>query len=106
MDTRWLYLQRIKRYEYVAEHHPDLLPLTKTSTAAAVFQYCCVCDAVTKDKAGFDEAQAWIRKERLYPDTKNPLKLFVYWLLITDNPMFHIVSGVKIRKMKKERGLE
>ena len=104
-DIKWLSLQRTKRYEYVMAHHPELLPLTAASTAAAVLRYCCVCCTVTKDEEEYRRTQAWIRRMRLYPETNNPLKRFVYWTLITDNPLFRIAAWWKIRQLKKERGI-
>ncbi len=105
-DTKWVFLQRTKRYEYLMEHHPELLPLTRTSTAAAVLRYCCVCRAVTKDEEAYRKAQAWISRMHLYPETNNPVKRFVYWTLITDNPLFRIAAAWKIRQLRKERGIQ
>ena len=60
----WLFRQRGRCYDYIAEHHPELLPLSRARVVGPMLKYAQTCLLDKPDPRGLREARAWAKARR------------------------------------------
>ena len=104
-DSKWLYIQRRRRYEFVKAHYPDLAPVAEPDMASTTMLYGVYCLNVSHDMRAYEDAKRWARAERLemsgYPFTSRA----ALWAYLHCKPLFRIAARIW-QKRRNERVLQ
>ena len=101
--SKWVYIQRRKRYLYLNEHHPELLYIECNIMARAALQYSCF---LTKSKDGLSEIRdvsKWLRVQNVCKSKGSVKAKTAYYLLFHFPTIFYylfkMVVGFRIIKV-------
>ena len=101
--SKWVYIQRRKRYLYLNEHHPELLYIECNIMARAALQYACF---LTKSKDGLSEIRdvsKWLRVQNVCKSKGSVKAKTAYYLLFHFPTIFYylfkMVVGFRIIKV-------
>ncbi|MBQ9046394.1 MAG: glycosyltransferase family 2 protein [Solobacterium sp.] len=105
-QDKWIYIQRMKRYNYLKEHHPELLEVTRDNFSAVTARYCTYCLEVLKDKNEYSKARQWLIRENIRPVFHGTVfslaNVTVNMLLRMGLPFFRIVSKAMLYQRKRQ----
>ena len=100
-DSKWLYIQRRKRYDFLKANHPELLDLVQTNMAMTAMLYGIYCIHYVPNKDKYAEARTWARQEKLSPRDLKPHTHFAYLCFLHCTPLFRIATLLWVQKREK-----
>ena len=101
-DTKWLYIQRRKRYDYLKEKHPELLGDVQTNMAMTAWFYGAYRLHFAPDKAEYESARAWARQEKLALRNVKPHIRLAYRFFLYSTPLFWATSLIWAQNRRKK----
>lgn len=99
----WLYVQRRRRWTYLAEHHRELLPVAANNMALTLLEYGRVCLVCTGDRKGWKEARGWARAAKLPIGAMNWYNRPRYLAFLYSRPLFCLLEQLA-SALKRQRG--
>lgn len=91
-DSKWLYIQRRKRYAFLKVRHPELLDSVQDNMAMTAMLYGIYRMCYSPDKAEFEHARAWARDEKFAPRNCKPHTRFSYFCFLHCKPLFRVAA--------------
>lgn len=64
-DVYWLCRQRRRRWEYLEQHHPEMLPLEEEGMVNLIILYAKVSLLLTNKPEGYEEVLCWAKKAQV-----------------------------------------
>ncbi len=98
----WLYVQRRRRYEYLAQHHPDLLPAAAENMIYTLLEYGRGCVLKTGDLDGMEKARYWAAKTKIPVRFASWHQRIRYFAFLHNRQLFSFLEQIYI--FLKKRG--
>lgn len=86
----WLYIQRRRRWEYLKQHHPEMLSLAADDMIGTIIKYARTCLLFTRDAKGYENACHWAKASGIPLKEVSLQKRIRYAFLLRSKP----VSGI------------
>ena len=100
-DSKWLYIQRRKRYYFLKEHHPELLGIVQDNMAMTAMLYGIYRLNYSPDEKEFEQSREWAQREKLSLDNEKPHTRFAYFAFLHCKPLFRVAALLWTRKRAK-----
>ena len=62
---KWVFIQRRKRYDYIKEHHPEMLDIEKNILATSALQYAKILSQSPKGRHEMNEIRNMLKNEKI-----------------------------------------
>lgn len=99
-DTYWLYRQRRRRWEYLKQHHPEMLPLSEKDMVNVIIAYARDCLFFTGDSEGYEDARCWAKKAKIPLNKVKLQKQIRYFTFLHSKTLFRLQEGMIIALKK------
>lgn len=100
----WLYVQRRRRWEYLDQHHPELLPVIAQNTATTLLGYGRTCVFRNHDRDAFEEVRQWARQSDLPTQVLRWHTKIRYWAFMHCKPLFMLLE--RLVPLLKRAGIQ
>ena len=62
---KWVYIQRKKRYDYIKEHHPEMLDIEKNILATSAMRYAKILSQTPEGRHEMKEIRSMLKDEKI-----------------------------------------
>ena len=99
-DTKWLYIQRRKRYFFLKANHPELLDIAENNMGMTAMLYGVYRVCYSPDKVEYERARTWVRDEGLTLHGGKPQTRLAYRCFLHCKPLFRIAALYWVQQRK------